>query len=336
MVLVVAFLSVSSTQRVGGPEPPAVRHQFAAAFGTGAVATLAVLAALSVAFGWLLAGRLLRPVRAITAAARDISASNLSRRLRPGRDDEFGRLGETLNQLFGRLEASFTAQRHFVANASHELRTPLAAERALLQVALADPRADAATLRTACEQVLALGARTERLIDALLTLATGERGIERQESFDLAVLAAGVARTLGPAAAGGIRLDLRLETAPAAGDPGLAEIALANLARNALRYNRPGGWAELSTGTVGGRAVISVRNSGPPVPPEEVARLFLPFQRMAAERTARSGGHGLGLAIVRAVADAHQAAVTARPGPDGGLDITVAFPLAPVRGGLRP
>src|SRR5258708_2535696 len=141
---------------------------------------------MSVAFGWLLASRLLRPVRAITSAAQDISASNLSRRLRLGRrDDEFTRLGETLNDLFARLEASFQAQQHFVANASHELRTPLTAERTLLQVALADPEADVATLREACEQVLALGARTERLIDALLTLATGERGIERRRPLRL-------------------------------------------------------------------------------------------------------------------------------------------------------
>jgi signal transduction histidine kinase len=176
LVLSVAFLMVSSTQQVGSAGPVVVRHSFAQAFGPipEVAASLAVLVVLSVAFGWLLASRLLRPVRAITAAARDISASNLSRGLRLGRrDDEFTRLGETLNDLFASPEASFQAQRHFVANASHELRTPLMAERTLLQVTLADPEANAATLRGACEQVLALGMRTERLIDALLTLATG-------------------------------------------------------------------------------------------------------------------------------------------------------------------
>ena len=203
LILALAFLAVSSTQRVGTAGPAVVRHPFAESFGPVAdvAASLVVLRRCRSRFGWLLASRLLRPVRVITAAARDISASNLSRRLRPGRrDDEFTRLGETLNDLFARLEASFHAQRHFVANASHELRTPLTAERTLLQVALADPGADAATLRDACEQVLALGARTEHLIDALLTLATGERGIDRPAPLDLAGLAAHVVETRAEAA----------------------------------------------------------------------------------------------------------------------------------------
>jgi len=182
VIVMIAFFSVSSVKQVGSPGPPVVSHPLEDAFGplNDVITTLVVLVILSVLFGWLLASRLLRPVRTMTAAARDISASNLSRRLRLGhRDDEFTRLGATLNDLLARLEAAFAAQRHFVANASHELRTPLTAERTLLQVALADPGADAASLREACEQVLALGARTERLIEALLTLATGERGIER-------------------------------------------------------------------------------------------------------------------------------------------------------------
>ena len=330
LVLAVVFLTTSSVQRAGVAGPGVVRHPVAYAFGPPAdvTASVAALTLLSVGFGWLLASRLLRPVRVITAAAQDISASNLSRRLRlGGREDEFTRLGRTLNDLFARLEASFQAQRHFVANASHELRTPLTAERTLLQVALADPDADAAALREACEQVLALGQRTERLIDGLLTLATGERGIDRREPCDLARIAARAVRQLGEAAAGrGVRLEARLEAAPAAGDPRLLESLIANLADNALRYNQPGGWAEVITGTHAGRAVVSVRNTGPAVPRQEVTRLFLPFQRLEAGRAGQPGGHGLGLAIVRAVADAHGAGVKAAARDGGGLDVTVTFP----------
>jgi signal transduction histidine kinase len=332
LVLGIAFIGVSSTKEVGSTGPPVVKHPLASAIlpTPYVLVALAVLVLLSVATGWLLASRLLRPLRTITAAARDISASNLNERLPLGdRDDEFTRLGETLNDLFARLEASFRAQRHFVANASHELRTPLTAERTLLQVALADPEADTASLRETCEQVLALGARTERLIDALLTLATGERGIDRRESFDLADLAERVVEPLRDVAASrGIRLDAKLGQAPVTGDPRLAESLIANLAENALRYNVPGGWAELSTSTSGDRAVLSVRNTGPVVPAQEVDRLFRPFQRLGTERTQRSGGHGLGLAIVGAICDAHGGHVTAVAREGGGLDITVTFPLA--------
>src|SRR5215469_10261365 len=154
----------------------------------GAIA-LPTVVLLAVAGGWLIAGRLLRPLRTITATARDISASNLSRRLAVRGPEEFAELGETLDGLFGRLEAAFDSQRHFVANASHELRTPLTAERTLLQVALADPGATAATLRSTCEEALALGERQERLIAALLTLASGEGGVAEWEPFDLAQVA---------------------------------------------------------------------------------------------------------------------------------------------------
>jgi signal transduction histidine kinase len=335
VVLAVAFLSVSVSTHVGATGPPVVKHPFAQLFGplSYVVASLVVLVVLSVAFGWLLAGRLLRPVRVITATARDISASNLSRRLRLGRrDDEFARLGETLNDLFARLEASFQAQRHFVANASHELRTPLTAERTLLQVTLADPEADTATLRDACEQVLALGMRTERLIDALLTLATGERGIERREAFDLAGVAERVTHSRSELPRDrDVRLDSALDPAWVTGDVRLAESLIANLVDNALRYNVPGGWAEVSTATRDGRAVVSVRNTGPEIPADQVDRLFQPFQRLGAERVQRNGGHGrgghgLGLAIVRAIADAHGASVTVRPRYGGGLGIDVVFP----------
>ena len=330
VMLAVATGTVKQTERFGSNTAPVTTHPGVEAvtsiFGSvnDIVTTLVVLIVLSVAFGWLLAGRLLRPVRVITATARDISASNLSRRLRlHGRNDEFVRLGQTLNDLFARLEASFASQRHFVANASHELRTPLTAERTLLQVALADPGADAATLREACEQVLALGAQQERMIDALLTLATSERGISSREPFDLAGVAGKVVSARSPR---GLRVDLALAPAPAAGDPRLAQSLVANLVDNAVKYNVPGGWVGITTAVVAGRGTVSVRNTGPVIAAQEVDRLFEPFQRLGGERTQRADGHGLGLAIVWAIAQAHAATVTARARDGGGLDIEVAFP----------
>jgi signal transduction histidine kinase len=285
---------------------------------------LAAMVLVSIVLGWLVAGRFLRPLRTITATARDISATNLHRRLGlTGRTDEFAELASTLDDLFGRLEAAFASQRHFVANASHELRTPLTAERTLLQVALADPDATVDSLRAACRDVLTLGEGQERLIEALLTLAGGEQGVEQREPFDLAVVARGVLLTRQTE---GIEVDSALGAAPAAGDPRLVESLVANLVDNALRHNVPGGRVEIATATVEGGARITVGNTGPVVPPDEVERLFEPFQQLGGERIRHTAGHGLGLAIVQAIAGAHGAALTARSRPEGGLDIEVTFP----------
>ncbi len=291
-------------------------------------AILVALSALSLGAGWLIAGRFLRPLRTITATARNISASNLSRRVALGRrDDEFAELGATLDSLFARLEASFESQRRFVANASHELRTPLAAERALLQVALADPDASAETLRSACREALTMGDQQERLIEALLTLASGERGVEQWEPLDLAELAGQVAeQRRAEARRRDVRLQTALSAAPATGDPSLVESLVANLVDNALCHNGPGGWAEVSTSMASGRVTIRVCNSGRVVPPGELDRLFQPFQRLGRERIGSGGGYGLGLAIVRAIADAHGAVLVAAARPEGGLDIEVSFP----------
>jgi len=339
ILLATPLLAVKSVKHVGSSGPPVVTFPTASLYrqllssGTGPAA-IAVMVLLSLLFGWLIAGRLLRPLRAITATAMDISASNLSRRLPPGsRDDEFARLNRTLNDLFARLEAAFASQRHFVANASHELRTPLTAERTVLQVALADPDASADTLRSACEKVLRLGEQQQRLIDALLTLASGERGLERREPADLGELAAAVIRDRAEAARDReIRLDARLKTAPVTGDPALAQSLIANLVDNAVQYNVRGGWVQVTTATAGGRALVSVRNSGPEVPPDQVDSLFEPFRRLGNSRTGRGEGHGLGLAIVRAIATAHDAGLAAVARPGGGLDITVTF-HRPVRTG---
>jgi signal transduction histidine kinase len=287
-----------------------------------------VVGLFALAIGWLIAGRVVRPLRTITATARDISASGLDQRLAiEGPNDEFRQLGDTLDGLFGRLEAAFEAQRHFVANASHELRTPLAAEKTVLQVALADPDADAATLRSACETALQWNDRQESLIDALLTLASSERGIANWERFDLADLAASA--LLGQQQDADRRelvVDASLATAPAAGDPALAESLIANLISNAIQYNVGGGRIEVSTGVTDGRAVVTISNTGAVVAAGEVDRLIQPFQRLGTERLRQPAGHGLGLAIVSAIASVHRADFTASPRPAGGLDITVTFP----------
>jgi len=297
-------------------------------FRVGPALAFAATVLVALALGWFIAGRFLRPLRTITATARDISATNLSRRLAIGsRDDEFAELGATLDDLFGRLEASFESQRHFVANASHELRTPLTAERTLLQLALANPDASTETLRATCEQVLTLGEQQERLIEALLTLARSERGIGLREPADLAPVTGKVlADRRAEADRRGIQVTAALAAAPISGDPGLAERLVANLVDNAIRHNRNGGWLEISTKASDGRAVLSVSNTGSVIPPEEVNRLFEPFQRLGAERVPHGNGYGLGLAIVRAIAGVHGAAITATARPDGGLTVDVAFP----------
>jgi signal transduction histidine kinase len=295
------------------------------------VAVLAIMAVSSLAVGWLIAGRFVRPLRSIITTARDISASNLHRRLGVrGRGDEFTELGQTLNDLFGRLEASFQAQRHFIANASHELRTPLTAGRALLQVALADPEPTVETLRATCEELVELGDQQERLITALLALASSQRGIGQLECLALADIAGDVLLTRQEEAERrGIHLHAALVTAPLTADPNLAESLIVNLIDNAIRHNLPGGEAAVSTALTTAGAVLSVSNTGTLVPPAAVQDLFQPFRQLGTERTRHGEGHGLGLAIVRAIADAHGAALTARARPAGGLDIEVTFPLTP-------
>src|SRR5580692_7132541 len=288
----------------------------------GIVAVLALLA------GWLVAGRMLRPIRTITRTARRISSTSLHERLAlDGPQDELKELGDTLDDLFARLEAAFEAQRHFVANASHELRTPLTAERALLQVALDDPGTTATAWRCTAEEVLASSDEQAHLIEALLTLASSESGLSEHEPVDLAATVGATLVDLGPEIE---RVGIHIEetTAPAhlAGDTLRVERLVANLVTNAVRHNVSGGRVEIRTGVTDGEAVLSVTNTGPLIPPTEVDRLFQPFQRLDRRRANYKDGHGLGLSIVRAIAAAHDATITAHPMPDGGLSVTVAFP----------
>jgi signal transduction histidine kinase len=289
---------------------------------------LAIVAVLALLAGWVVAGRMLRPIRTITRKAQRISSTSLHERLAlDGPRDELKELGDTLDDLFGRLDAAFDAQRQFVANASHELRAPLTRQRALIQVALADPDANLASLRTAHERVLASEQHLEQMIDALLALTRGQAGLERRDRLDLAAIAskALLARELE---AQDRDLDVRatLEPAPTVGDPRLVERLIANLIDNAIRHNIPKGYVEITTGVRHQHTFLAVANSGPRIPPEEVSRLLQPFQRLHGTRTNHAGGNGLGLAIVGAIAAAHRATLSVQPRPDGGLRVEVSFP----------
>jgi signal transduction histidine kinase len=293
--------------------------------------TLAVMAAVSILLGWIVAGRVLRPLRTITTAVQTISATNLGERLSlDGPDDELKELGETFNQLLARLEKSFEAQRRFVANASHELRTPLARQRTIAQVAMSDPEATVDSLRAAHERVLVSGVQQERLIEALLALARGEAGIERKELIDLSLVADTV---LEHALTEIDRLGLRVETdihpAGTVGDPRLVERLVANLVDNAARHNIPDGTIAIATNVQGDWALFSVTNTGPVIPDADLRRLFQPFQRMSEERTSHGDGVGLGLSIVTAIASVHDAEVAADARPAGGLCVRVGFPALP-------
>jgi signal transduction histidine kinase len=305
-----------------GPNPPS--YSLLVVLGLGLAAAL-----VAVSGAWWLAGRFLRPLRAMTTAAQEISATNLHRRLLlAGPEDELTQLARTLDGLFARLETSFEAQRRFVANASHELRTPLAGQRTLLQVAVSDPEASVQSLREACDEALRLGDQQERLIEALLTLATSERGVERWDTFDLAAIAdAALTNRRELARAQQLTVDTSLARTPLAGDPALVELLVANLVENALRHNVSGGKVHVLTAAAPEGGILTVSNTGPLVPESAVPRLFQPFQATVAARTRqRADGHGLGLAIVRAAADAHGAAIAATPRPDGGLEVTITFP----------
>jgi signal transduction histidine kinase len=289
---------------------------------------LAIMTLFSVGLGWYVAGRVLRPVRTITRTARTISARNLSERLAlDGPDDEFTELGDTLDQLFARLQAAFESQRHFVANASHELRTPLTVERSLLQIALADPNPTIESLLTTCRNALLNSEQQQHLIDGLLTLARSEAGLDNREPFDLAQISDQVLLTPRTEID---RLELTINTslqpAPVDGNARLLERLVSNLVDNAVHHNTLGGHVEITTGTRHQHAFLTVTNSGPVIPADEVQRLFQPFQRLNGTRTKHNNGHGLGLSIVQAIAIAHDATIATHPQPDGGLSIEISFP----------
>jgi signal transduction histidine kinase len=293
-----------------------------------AAAALAIMAGTSVALGWFVAGRALRPLRAITSATRQISEDDLHRRLAmPGPRDELTDLADTIDGLLARLQAAFQAQRNFVANAGHELRTPLTASRTILEVALADKAASRAGLRSACQDVLAEQWHQERLIDALLTLARSQRGLDRPKPLDLSEIATDILRTREPdAASSDVTVTASIAAAPVLGDDGLLRQLAANLIDNALRHNVPQGTLRIDVRSDGDHSTLTIANTGPVIPAGEIGRLLQPFQRLSSRRPADDDGLGLGLPIVAAIISAHHGTLIVSPGDCGGLDIEASFP----------
>jgi signal transduction histidine kinase len=277
-----------------------------------------------------MAGRVLTPLRTMTARAQRISERNLHERLAlSGPDDELRELGDTFDGLLGRLERAFEAQRRFVANASHELRTPLTAERAMVEVALADPELDIASLRDVCERVISAGEDQERLIEALLTLARSQRGLERREQFDLADVVKEALTALGGRSSQRLpTIESLLARAPLAGDRQLIERLVVNLLDNAVGHNTDGGWVEVRTSQTAGQALLRIANSGPRVATAELGALLEPFRRAASDRAGQHSGHGLGLSIAAAIAETHGTSIRLNAREGGGLEVEVAFPAA--------
>jgi signal transduction histidine kinase len=287
---------------------------------------LAAMTMLSILLGWLVAGRALRGLQQITATARRVSQDNLDERIAlEGPRDELKELADTFDAMLERLSAAFASQRRFVANASHELRTPLTVMRTELEVTLADPDATNEELRSMAVAVHEAMDRTERLVQALLTLARSEGAVARRDPVDLAAAARmALEHTARDAQAAGLVVTTDLHAAPVRGDRRLLERLVANLVENAVGHNRRGGRMSVTTATSNGHSVVDVVNDGDVLDPATLPRLLEPFQR--TDRGARGDGAGLGLSIVRSVAQAHGGAVALASCPDGGLRATVTLP----------
>ena len=283
---------------------------------------------LAAGLGWAVSRRVLRPLTAVTTAARAASQENLGQRLAlAGPPDELKELADTFDAMLARLEAAFASQRRFVANASHELRTPLTEMRTLIDVTTARPAAAAAAqLEPALAAIGAAVDKSAELIEALLTLARSDRGPGPAELVDLPTAVEDAIDAIGPAAAARqIQIGTALQDAQVTGDRVLLERLASNLIDNAVKHNVTGGWVLASTTTKAGTAELTVANSGEHIPPDQIPALFEPFRRLCG-RTGTRPGSGLGLSIVASVAHAHGGHAQAHARPDGGLDIQITLP----------
>jgi signal transduction histidine kinase len=280
----------------------------------------------SAGLGWMMAGRVLRPVHEITEAARRASERHLGERINmDGPEDELKELADTFDAMLERLDQAFATQRQFVANASHELRTPLTSMRTAIDVVLAKPNRTPEQLEATAEKVRRSIDQSERIVDALLTLAVSNQGAAGVESLDLSTAAEDALDAVDDQArAAGLRVDTELSAAEVTGSRVLLERLVSNLVENAVVHNVSDGWVRVRAGTNNGHAYLEVANSGPVVTEEDLPHLFEPFRR--GDARIGSSGVGLGLSIVQAVGEAHGARVQAVASAAGGLVVSVTLP----------
>lgn len=309
---------------------PKARGDALAALRIASAIGLGILALAAAGLGWLASGRALGPVRSITEAARRASELRLGQRLAlTGPDDEFKQLADTFDVMLERLDAAFTSQKRFVANAAHELRTPLTAMRTAIEVTLSKPTRTPGQLEAMAARVKRSIERAEATVDALLALATSELGTTAREAIDLATAAEdALDATHSAIDQRQIKVEAALGPANARGDRVLLERMIANLVENAVRHNNTGGWIGIRTIQQADSAVFEIANTGPSIPAEQIPTLFEPFAR-AKQRLNHSDGVGLGLSIASAIARAHNATITASPRPGGGLEMSVTIPTSP-------
>ncbi len=299
------------------------------AFAPKAAIALALLLVFGLLGGWLLAGRMLTPLRRITDATRIATTGSLSHRIRlEGRDDEFRELADAFDTMLARLEAQVAEQQRFAANASHELRTPLAVTQTLLEVARNDPSRDSGEL---VERLHVVNARAIDLTEALLLLSRADQRSFLREHVDLSLIAEEATETLLPfAEQRGVTIETSGDATPTIGSPALLLQMATNLVHNAIVHNLPDdGAVWVTTGVHADHVVLTVENTGEKLTPQLVATLAEPFQRGSKRIRTDHGGVGLGLALVKSIARAHDGTLTLTPRAAGGLCVTVQLPAAP-------
>jgi signal transduction histidine kinase len=293
--------------------------------------SLGIMMVVSVALGWLVAGRVLRPVRVMTATARAISAEDLSQRLAvPGPGDELKDLGDTIDELLERLETAFGAQRRFAASASHELRTPLAMMRTSLDVATAKPAPIPPEVTVLADKLREGLDQADHLVENLLLLARAQHGArDNQETIPLGPLLTGVIEArAGLIASMGLDVRHFADGLLVTGNPVLLAQMTGNLIDNAVRHNHPGGWIRAQVTRHGPSVLLVVENSGHVLDQDKVTTLTQPFRRLGADRTGSAAGTGLGLSITEAIAAAHGGTLHLHARPEGGLQAVIGLPAA--------